>query len=64
MQTATPVLENALAAFDCKVAEMISRYDHVIIIDRVCAVRARPGSFPLVYRQGDYDPFERTVGSK
>jgi flavin reductase (DIM6/NTAB) family NADH-FMN oxidoreductase RutF len=64
MLTATPVLENALAAFDCEVAEMLPRYDHAIIIGRVCAVRACPGSFPLVYWQGDYHPFERTIGSK
>src|SRR5258708_6138702 len=45
MLTATPVLENALAAFDCAVAEMLPRYDHAIIIGRICAVRARAGSF-------------------
>ena len=62
MLTETPALENALAAFDCEVAEMLPRYDHAIIIGRVCAVRAAPGSSPLVYWRGDYHPFERSVG--
>lgn len=62
MLTATPVLEDALAAFDCEVAEMLPRYDHAVIIGHVCAVRACPGAFPLVYWQGDYHPFERAIG--
>jgi flavin reductase (DIM6/NTAB) family NADH-FMN oxidoreductase RutF len=64
MLTGTPVFGNALAAFDCEVAEKLPRYDHAIVIGRVGAVRASPGSFPLVYWQGDYHPFEGTVGSK
>jgi flavin reductase (DIM6/NTAB) family NADH-FMN oxidoreductase RutF len=64
MSTGTPVLENALAAFDCEVAEMLPRYDHAIIIGRVCAVQACPGSFPLIYWQGDYHPFKRAIESK
>jgi flavin reductase (DIM6/NTAB) family NADH-FMN oxidoreductase RutF len=63
MLTGTPVLENALAAFDCEVAEMLPRHDHAIVIGRICAVRASTGSFPLVYWQGDYHPFERAIGS-
>lgn len=62
MRTETPVLENALAAFDCEVAAMLPRYDHAIVIGRVCAAHASPGSFPLVYWQGDYHPLERMVG--
>jgi flavin reductase (DIM6/NTAB) family NADH-FMN oxidoreductase RutF len=63
MLTGTPVLENALAAFDCEVGEMLPCHDHAIVVGRVCAVHASPGSFPLVYWQGDYHPFERAVGS-
>ncbi|SDT54587.1 flavin reductase family protein [Bradyrhizobium canariense] len=61
MLTGTAVLENALAAFDCEVTEMLPRYDHAIIIGRVCALRASAGSFPLVYWQGGYHPFERAI---
>jgi flavin reductase (DIM6/NTAB) family NADH-FMN oxidoreductase RutF len=63
MLTGTPVLENALAAFDCEVAEILPRHDHAILIGRICAVRAATGSCPLVYWQGDYHPFERTLGN-
>lgn len=57
------VLENALAVFDCEVTEMLPHCDHAIIVGRVCAVRTSPGSFPLVYWQGDDRLFERPVGS-
>jgi flavin reductase (DIM6/NTAB) family NADH-FMN oxidoreductase RutF len=63
MLTGTPVLEKALAAFDCEVTEMHPHCDHAIILGRVCAVRTSTGSFPLVYWQGDYHPFERAIGS-
>jgi flavin reductase (DIM6/NTAB) family NADH-FMN oxidoreductase RutF len=59
MLTGTPILENSLAALDCAVEEMLPRYDHSIIIGRVRAIAVSPGSFPLVYWQGDYHPFER-----
>jgi flavin reductase (DIM6/NTAB) family NADH-FMN oxidoreductase RutF len=61
--TGTLILENALAALDCEVEEMLSRYDHAIVIGRVRAVRVRVGAFPLVYWQGDYHPFERVVAN-
>jgi flavin reductase (DIM6/NTAB) family NADH-FMN oxidoreductase RutF len=61
--TDTPILENALAALDCDVEEVLSRYDHAIVIGRVRAVRVRVGAFPLVYWQGDYHPFEHVVAS-
>ena len=61
--TGTPILDNALAAFDCEVTEMLPHCDHAIIIGRVCAVRNATGSSPLVYWQGDYRPFERATAS-
>jgi flavin reductase (DIM6/NTAB) family NADH-FMN oxidoreductase RutF len=64
MLTGTPVLENALAAFDCEVVERLPRYDHAIIIGGVCGAQACPGSFPLIYWRGDYRPFERAIESK
>jgi flavin reductase (DIM6/NTAB) family NADH-FMN oxidoreductase RutF len=63
MLTGTPILEHGLACLDCEVEEMLPRDDHGIIIGRVCAVCIGPGSFPLVYWQGDYHPFARTAGS-
>ncbi len=58
MTTGAPILDNALAALDCEAAEMLPRYDHVIVIGYVRAARVRPGAFPLVYWQGDYRPLE------
>ena len=63
MLTGTPVLDNALAAFDCEVTEMLPHCDHAIIVGRVRAVRTSTGSLPLVYWQGHYHPFERAIGS-
>jgi flavin reductase (DIM6/NTAB) family NADH-FMN oxidoreductase RutF len=63
MLTGTPVLENALAAFDCEVTEMLPHCDHAIIVGRVCAVRTSTGPLPLVYWRGDYHLFERIIGS-
>jgi flavin reductase (DIM6/NTAB) family NADH-FMN oxidoreductase RutF len=61
--TGTPVLENGLATLDCEVEEMLSRYDHSIVIGRVRAVSICPGSCPLVYWQGDYYPLEPIAGA-
>lgn len=60
--TGSPVLEKALAALDCEAEEMLSRYDHAIVVGRVCAIQTDPGSLPLVYWDGDYHPFERARG--
>lgn len=63
LMTGTPVLDDALAAFDCEVTEMLPHCDHAIVIGRVCAIRTSPGSPPLVYWQGDYHPFEQPTAS-
>jgi flavin reductase (DIM6/NTAB) family NADH-FMN oxidoreductase RutF len=63
MLTGTPILENGLASLDCEVEEILPRYDHCIVIGRVRAVSVCPGSFPLVYWQGDYHPFERPAAT-
>jgi flavin reductase (DIM6/NTAB) family NADH-FMN oxidoreductase RutF len=59
--TGAPLLENALAAFDCEVTEMLPHCDHAIIVGRVCAIRVATGSLPLVYWQGNYRSFERAI---
>jgi len=63
MLTGTPILENALAALDCEVEEMIPRYDRSIVIGRVLAASICPGPFPLVYWQGNYHPLDRAARS-
>jgi flavin reductase (DIM6/NTAB) family NADH-FMN oxidoreductase RutF len=59
MLTGTPLLENALAAFDCEVTEMLPHCDHAIIVGRVCAARTSTGALPLVYWRGEYRALER-----
>jgi flavin reductase (DIM6/NTAB) family NADH-FMN oxidoreductase RutF len=61
MLSGTPILANGLACLDCDVEEVLPRYDHQIVIGRVCAVRMHPGSFPLVYWQGDYHALSRAA---
>jgi flavin reductase (DIM6/NTAB) family NADH-FMN oxidoreductase RutF len=63
MLTGTPLLEHGLACLDCEVEDMQPRYDHGIIIGRVRAVTGDPGSFPLVYWQGDYHAFARAAAT-
>jgi len=51
--TGAPVLEDALAAFDC---ELFARYeggDHVILVGKVLAQREAEGQ-PLLYHRGKY----------
>jgi flavin reductase (DIM6/NTAB) family NADH-FMN oxidoreductase RutF len=63
MLTGTPILENGLASLDYEVEEILSRYDHSIVIGRIRAVDVCPGSYPLVYWQRDYHPLERVAGT-
>ncbi|OAP39648.1 flavin reductase family protein [Sinorhizobium saheli] len=50
-----PVLQNAVAAVDCKVEEAIERYSHVIVLGRVVGICIGNGG-SLVYRDGRYFP--------
>ena len=52
--TGAPILEGALAAFDCEVEEMIERHSHAIVIGRVAAVQLSDEAEPLLYRRGGY----------
>jgi flavin reductase (DIM6/NTAB) family NADH-FMN oxidoreductase RutF len=55
LRTGAPLLEDALASFDCAVEEIIERYSHAIVIGRVEAVRRHGGGGALVYWRGAYD---------
>jgi flavin reductase (DIM6/NTAB) family NADH-FMN oxidoreductase RutF len=52
--TGAPILEEALAAFDCEVEDMIERHSHDIVIGRVMAVRLAEEADPLLYWRGAY----------
>jgi len=52
--TGAPVLDHALASFDCELIEQVEAGTHTIFIGRVHAVETRPGRRPLLYADGDY----------
>ena len=51
-----PVLEDALAWLDCRVAELIPGGDHTVVLGEVIRADAREGT-PLVYYRGGYGRF-------
>jgi flavin reductase (DIM6/NTAB) family NADH-FMN oxidoreductase RutF len=55
-RTGAPVLEGAIAHFDCEVAEEYHYSSHSILIGRVLSCVARPGS-PLGYFNGGFHDF-------
>ena len=54
--TGAPVLEGAIAHFDCEVLEEHHSGSHSIFIGRVVSCTARPGT-PLGYFNGDFHDF-------
>jgi flavin reductase (DIM6/NTAB) family NADH-FMN oxidoreductase RutF len=55
-QTGAPVLDDALAWMDCRVAEVLPGGDHTVFIGEVLRGEAREGT-PLVYYRGGYGRF-------
>lgn len=53
LASGAPLLEDAVAAIDCKVEEAIERHSHVIVIGKVFAIRVGSGK-SLVYQGGSY----------
>ncbi len=54
LETGAPLLADALAVFDCEIAEIVDRHTHSIVIGEVKAVRAASGGSALVHWQGQY----------
>lgn len=54
LKTGAPVLEDALAAFDCVVSETVVASTHTIFIGRVVDVHVRTKGRPLLYAGGAY----------
>ena len=59
LATGAPVLEGALAAFDCRVVERLERGTHSVIFCEVQAVRTSPATEPLLYFGRGYRAIER-----
>lgn len=51
--TGAPLLDGALATFDCKVEQIVEGGDHIILIGRVLSVTKRDAA-PLLYHEGAY----------
>ena len=49
-----PLLEDALAAIDCEVEDVVERHSHVIVIGRVLDVAVSARTAALAYWQGRY----------
>ncbi|MEO3975564.1 flavin reductase family protein [Streptomyces sp. CAU 1734] len=51
--TGTPVLENSLAWFDCRLHTVLPGGDHAVLVGRVTGAHSEPGE-PLLYHDGGY----------
>ena len=54
LKTKAPVLDDALASFDCVVRETVESSTHTIFIGNVVDVRLRAEGHPLLYAGGSY----------
>jgi flavin reductase (DIM6/NTAB) family NADH-FMN oxidoreductase RutF len=61
LTTGAPVLETALAAFDCTLAQSVEIGTHGILFGEILALRAREAHVkPLLYAHGAYGGFSST----
>jgi flavin reductase len=60
LKTGAPVLEGAVAAFDCRIVERLERGTHAVLFCEVQAVRIGD-SEPLVYFGRSYRAMERPI---
>lgn len=60
LESAAPVLETAVAAFDCRRSHQLEVGGHTIFFGEVCAVRLHGSpETPLLYAHGDYGRFDQ-----
>jgi flavin reductase len=60
LTTGSPILETALASFDCAVTSVIDGRSHSIFIAEVVASRCGVDEAPLLYFTGGYGGFVAT----
>jgi flavin reductase (DIM6/NTAB) family NADH-FMN oxidoreductase RutF len=58
LKTGAPVLEDALAVFDCRVVERIEASTHTVFFCRVVDIRIRSKGKPLIYSSGAFARLE------
>jgi flavin reductase len=57
LATGAPVLEDAMVAFDCRVAEMLEKGTHLVVFAEIEAIRhGSPQEGGLIYFGRDYHP--------
>jgi flavin reductase (DIM6/NTAB) family NADH-FMN oxidoreductase RutF len=56
LQTGAPVLQDAVGAIDCELAEAIERHGVMLLLGTVVATRANPEQKPLIHFRGGYLP--------
>lgn len=64
LKTGAPVLEDALASFDCIVTEKVAASTHTIFIGRVVDVHLRANGRPLLYAGGGYAMAQALAGRR
>ena len=60
LQTGAPILDTALAAFDCRVVETVDGTTHSIFIAEVVEAHCSEAAAPLLYFNGGYGDFVAT----
>ena len=64
LKTGAPVLEDALASFDCVVTEKVAASTHTIFIGRVVDVHVRANGRPLLYAGGAWAVAEALAAAR
>jgi flavin reductase len=62
--TGAPILETALASFDCRVTEAFDSGSHSVFLAEVVATRIEGSGEPLVYLAGDYGSFSALISPR
>ncbi len=61
-RTGAPLIEGAIAWFDCRVQNASRAGDHIVIVGLVVEAWAAEGADPLLYYQGTYHRLGATLG--
>ena len=61
--TGCPVLADAAAAFDCRLRQLYSAGDHLIMLGEVVALVHRPQLQPLIFHAGTHKSLEMSPGA-
>lgn len=63
-RTGAPLIEGAIAWFDCEVQSVTRHGDHIVIVALVVAAWAAEGAEPLLYFEGAYHELGRALGRR